>query len=230
MDDDPALRTIYDLALSFQGFEVTLASDGREAVGALREPVSEVVLTDLEMPGMDGLDLCWALRSRAETARVPVLILTGSEFTSEARLRAALELQPLAIHRKPTPLRSLGRLLEAVIELGRVRERHSEPAEPDQVAGAARSAGGADRLLPGEDLATTDPRAVERWLGTYLDLLEFKTSLIDQTRRRYASAGSAPRSELEHSDLPFLESEAARFHRRIAAWQRRRAEVAGRTG
>ncbi len=74
-DDDPAVRESLRRSLSFNGYEVTLASDGREALTASSTPVPDLVLLDVNMPGIDGLEVC--RRIRASGSDVPVLILTA---------------------------------------------------------------------------------------------------------------------------------------------------------
>jgi len=74
-DDDPAVRESLRRSLSFNGYEVTLASDGAEALAAVADPQPDLVLLDVNMPGVDGLEVC--RRIRAAGNDVPVLILTA---------------------------------------------------------------------------------------------------------------------------------------------------------
>jgi two-component system response regulator MprA len=74
-DDDPAVRESLRRSLSFNGYEVSLASDGHEALTASTDPVPDLVLLDVNMPGVDGLEVC--RRIRASGSDVPVLILTA---------------------------------------------------------------------------------------------------------------------------------------------------------
>lgn len=74
-DDDPAVRESLRRSLSFNGYQVTLASDGTEALTAAADPAPDLVLLDVNMPGVDGLEVC--RRIRASGSDVPVLILTA---------------------------------------------------------------------------------------------------------------------------------------------------------
>ena len=74
-DDDPAVRESLRRSLSFNGYEVTLASEGTEALAAAGDPAPDLVLLDVNMPGMDGLEVC--RRIRASGSDIPVLILTA---------------------------------------------------------------------------------------------------------------------------------------------------------
>jgi two-component system, OmpR family, response regulator MprA len=74
-DDEPAVRDALERALRLEGYEVELAVDGEEALGALAErPVGAVVL-DVLMPGVDGLEVCRRLRSGGDAT--PILVLTA---------------------------------------------------------------------------------------------------------------------------------------------------------
>jgi len=83
VDDSPVVRELLRRSLTAAGFEVIEAEDGAQgAVAALRERPS-VVVTDLEMPVMDGFQLARLLKSDPATAHVPVVILTShTEATS----------------------------------------------------------------------------------------------------------------------------------------------------
>jgi len=72
-DDDPGLRTVLDDALAHAGHEVTMAADGREALRRFTEKPFDLVVTDLAMPAVDGVELVRELRARS---RVPILVLT----------------------------------------------------------------------------------------------------------------------------------------------------------
>ena len=75
VDDEPALRQAVKRALGFEGYDVTFATDGVEALEVLAaEPVDAVVL-DVLMPRMDGLEVCRRLRRSGDMT--PVLMLTA---------------------------------------------------------------------------------------------------------------------------------------------------------
>ena len=76
-EDDAALRRYIGVVLRRAGYEVVAAADGLEAFKlALSSPVS-VVVTDAVMPRLGGPELCRLLRARADTAALPVVLLTG---------------------------------------------------------------------------------------------------------------------------------------------------------
>ncbi len=74
VDDDQGLRELIRISLEHEGYTVIQAANGLECVSAVREQQPDLVLLDVMMPEMDGLEACSRLR---EFSRVPVLILTA---------------------------------------------------------------------------------------------------------------------------------------------------------
>jgi two-component system response regulator MprA len=81
VDDDPAVREALALVLDLNGFEVTTAVDGRDAIRTLAVDAHDAVVLDVLMPGIDGLEVCRRLRSTGD--RTPVLMLTARSEVSE---------------------------------------------------------------------------------------------------------------------------------------------------
>lgn len=81
VDDEPAVRAAVRRALGFEGYDVRVAGDGREALDLMaREPVDAVVL-DVLMPALDGLEVCRRLRAAGDST--PVLMLTARETVAD---------------------------------------------------------------------------------------------------------------------------------------------------
>ena len=77
VDDEIGARTLIGIMLDRGGFEVLKASDASEALTMLDEATPDLIILDVMMPGMDGIDLCKALRERGSTANLPILILSA---------------------------------------------------------------------------------------------------------------------------------------------------------
>src|SRR5207244_5336255 len=90
VDDDEDTRSLYAECLALNGYDVSHATDGREALElAFAEPPAAVVM-DLDMPVMDGLTATHRLKRDARTLGVPVIVVTGSDRSEEReRARAA---------------------------------------------------------------------------------------------------------------------------------------------
>ncbi|MEE2861448.1 MAG: response regulator [Paracoccus sp. (in: a-proteobacteria)] len=92
VDDSPTIRALVSKALRNAGFEVFLASDGVEGVGALSEADPHLIITDINMPRMDGFGLIESVRSTGSHAEVPILVLTtesGADLKARARSAGA---------------------------------------------------------------------------------------------------------------------------------------------
>src|SRR4051812_16592696 len=79
-DDSDDIRDLWCAWLTFWGFEVDEAANGREAVEKARNSPPDLVLMDLWMPVLDGLDATARLKAAKETAHVPVLALSAHVF------------------------------------------------------------------------------------------------------------------------------------------------------
>ena len=87
VEDAPFLRYAFGRLLRLHGFDVMEANDGREALACLSKFRPQLIVTDLMMPGMDGVELIKRLRADPETADLPVVAITA-EATEQAEQRA----------------------------------------------------------------------------------------------------------------------------------------------
>jgi CheY-like chemotaxis protein len=78
-DDDPVLRALLQLKLEGEGHHVTLAADGDEALLLVTSHRPDLLVLDVVMPGIDGLDLTRQLRERPDTKELPIVLLTGRD-------------------------------------------------------------------------------------------------------------------------------------------------------
>ncbi|HWO42555.1 MAG TPA: response regulator, partial [Candidatus Eisenbacteria bacterium] len=76
VDDDPASRDLLEVRLSALKCEVVMAADGREALSAIRRETPVLALVDLQMPGMDGMEVLRTLRR--DGISLPVIVITGT--------------------------------------------------------------------------------------------------------------------------------------------------------
>lgn len=92
IDDSPTMRGMVARALRNAGFEVFLAADGVEGIGSLGDADPDLIITDVNMPRLDGFGVIEAVRSCGSHATVPILVLTtesGAELKARARKAGA---------------------------------------------------------------------------------------------------------------------------------------------
>ena len=110
IDDCGDQRDLYELLLESE-FDVVGAAGGVQglALAAARRP--DVIVLDIEMPGMDGIETCRRLKADPSTASIPVVMLTGSDYLPAETLLAGV----FAVLEKPCPDRKLVDTIVAAI-------------------------------------------------------------------------------------------------------------------
>jgi len=77
VDDEEYIREMLNLMLQLNGFQVEEAEDGKDALRILQSTKPDIIILDVMMPKMDGISLCKALRNTPETAKLPIIMLSG---------------------------------------------------------------------------------------------------------------------------------------------------------
>jgi len=206
VDDEPQIARVLRRGLSARGYEVQTASDGEEALSTFSQWPADLVITDLSMPQMGGLELCRRLR---KLSQVPIIVLSvkGEEKTKVealdagaddyvtkpfgmdellARVRATLRRAPAAIAREVREI-ELGDFrvdLEARIVIVRGEEIHLTPKEYELMVYLIRHAGKVltHRVLLG---------AV--WGGDYTEQTEYLRVFVGQLRKKIETDPAKPR-------------------------------------
>lgn len=86
VDDEIYIVHILEFSLSMEGYEVVTASDGEQALAKIEQETPDLVVLDIMMPGMDGYEVCRAIRAEEETRELPVILLSakGRSIDQEA--------------------------------------------------------------------------------------------------------------------------------------------------
>ena len=105
VEDAPFLRYAFGRLLRMHGFEVREATDGQEALDVLAGFRPQLVLTDLMMPVMDGIELIRRIRAAPETAAIPIVAITA-DATEQAE-RQARDAGAIDVITKPIDLPAL---------------------------------------------------------------------------------------------------------------------------
>jgi DNA-binding response OmpR family regulator len=77
VDDEIGALTLIGIMLERGGFNVLKARDAKSALDSLGEQTPDLIILDVMMPGMDGIELCQVIRQREDTRKIPVLILSA---------------------------------------------------------------------------------------------------------------------------------------------------------
>jgi CheY-like chemotaxis protein len=77
VDDSLLIRQLLDNILAAEGYEVLLASNGKEAIEVAKEKSPRIIVMDINMPVINGLQACTRLKAIKETRSIPVVLMTG---------------------------------------------------------------------------------------------------------------------------------------------------------
>ena len=117
VDDDPNIRELVRLYLEKEGFEVTCAERGDEAVKAFRAAPPNLMLLDVMLPGMDGWQVCREVR---KISNIPIIMLTAKDETFDKVLGLELGADDYIV--KPFDMKELVARIKAVIRRFQVAE------------------------------------------------------------------------------------------------------------
>jgi two-component system, OmpR family, response regulator MprA len=132
VDDEPAVRDSLERALRLEGYEISVAADGEEALAKLEKNGTDAVVLDVMMPGVDGLQVCRTMRASGD--RTPVLMLTARDAVSDrvAGLDAGADdyvVKPFALDELLARLRALLRR-SGISAGGQVQRFHDLELDP----------------------------------------------------------------------------------------------------
>jgi DNA-binding response OmpR family regulator len=77
VDDDPDIQRLVSYNLSQAGFQVLSASTGRTALDSVQKQPPDLIILDIMMPDVDGMEVCRTLRQRENSRRIPIIMLTA---------------------------------------------------------------------------------------------------------------------------------------------------------
>jgi DNA-binding response OmpR family regulator len=152
VDDEQSLQTLLSYPLRKDGYEVVQATDGREALARFGEQPFDLVVLDLMMPKLDGLEVCKRLRARST---VPIIMLTAKAEEIDKVL--GLELGADDYITKPFSLREFrSRIRAALRRAGMSRDREQLPEDEPLTVGELRiDPGKRSVVVRGDDIRLT---------------------------------------------------------------------------
>jgi DNA-binding response OmpR family regulator len=150
VDDEQPIQTLLSFPLQRDGYEVVQASDGREALNRFSEQSFDLVVLDVMMPRMDGLEVCRRLRARSS---VPIIMLTAKSEEIDKVL--GLELGADDYITKPFSMREFRSRVKAALRRGGMAQSDEETERPIEVRGLRIDPAKRTVTLEGESIATT---------------------------------------------------------------------------
>ncbi len=124
MDDEKDIVKMLDYNLKKDGFRTVLAYDGEDAIDFALRQHPDLIILDLMLPGMDGLEVCKALKKEDKTAKIPIIMLTAK--TQEADKIVGLELGADDYVTKPFSPRELIARIKVILRRSEEKEKLPE--------------------------------------------------------------------------------------------------------
>ncbi len=150
VDDEQPIQTLLSFPLQRDGYEVVQASDGREALTRFSEQAFDLVVLDVMMPRMDGLEVCRRLRARSS---VPIIMLTAKSEEIDKVL--GLELGADDYITKPFSMREFRSRVKAALRRSGMAQDEEDAERPVEVRGLRIDPAKRTVTLDGEAVATT---------------------------------------------------------------------------
>ncbi len=113
-DDSESIRSLLEMILSASGHEVVQVEDGRAALVYLKDHTPDLMILDVTMPFIDGIDICGRVKKISRLKATPVIILTA--HTDEDSKKRALEAGADAFVNKPLSGKNLRATIEEMLE------------------------------------------------------------------------------------------------------------------
>jgi DNA-binding response OmpR family regulator len=151
VDDEPPIQTLLSFPLERDGYEVVAAADGREALARYSEQIFDLVVLDVMLPRMDGLEVCRRLRAKGET--VPIIMLTAKSEEIDKVL--GLELGADDYITKPFSMREFRSRVKAALRRSGMARADSDDERPIDVRGLRIDPGKRTVSRNGDAIPTT---------------------------------------------------------------------------
>ncbi len=115
-DDESHITRAINMKLSKAGFDIETASDGQVAWEAIEREIPAMLITDYQMPRLDGLELCRRVRADEATKDLPILLLTAKGFElDEEQMRAEYGISKIVV--KPFSPRELLKIVHETLSV-----------------------------------------------------------------------------------------------------------------
>ncbi len=206
VDDEPQITRVLRTSLSSQGYDLRVANDGETALEIMKDWSPDLVITDLSMPNMDGLELSRRIRTKLhvpiivlsvkgeERTKVQALVAGADDYVTKpfgmeellARVRANLRRQPAAGEAEPSVIESGDFRIDPSAHkvMVRGREIHLTPKEFELLTYLARNP---------NKVVTHRALLGAVWGGNSTEQVEYLRVFVGQLRKKLESGAHSPR-------------------------------------
>jgi len=115
VDDEEGFLSVIKEALEIRGFEVITAKSAIEAGLELSSKKPDLILMDIKMPGIDGLQACTAIKNNLNTSDIPIMVV--SAISEEAQIKSAHKIGILDYFVKPVDIEKLVNRIKEVLSI-----------------------------------------------------------------------------------------------------------------
>ncbi len=142
IDDEDSIREYLSMMLEREGYEVRASADGKKAIKLNSQDEFDVVVTDIQLPGMSGIEILSSLKESDPT--VPVIIVTG--HASQESAIEALNLGAFYYLLKPVSNEELKQVVRNALEMRRLRDENTELERALRVSGEREMIGDSEEI------------------------------------------------------------------------------------
>jgi len=119
IEDDPLISRMYETVFKFEGLEVELARNGKEGIKKVSEFRPNMILLDIMMPKMSGIDVLKNLKANPKTKAIPVVVLTNLSSLKDAEMALQLGAVKFIVKSKNKPKEVVNQIKEVLIGYAR---------------------------------------------------------------------------------------------------------------
>ena len=124
VEDEADILEVIDYNLSKEGFDVSSSTDGLEGMALVQKEIPDLVLLDLMLPGMDGIEICQTLKADSATRSISIIMVTAKGEESDIVLGLGIGADDYVL--KPFRPRELIARVKSVLRRGRLKEEVNE--------------------------------------------------------------------------------------------------------
>lgn len=115
VEDEPSIQDMLRMCLEAEGYLTVTADDGKMAMNWTKEARFDLAILDLNLPDMNGMEICTAIKENPKTCATPVIILTGNT-SNEARIKSNLGAKADLFLNKPIDLNDLKKAVKTILD------------------------------------------------------------------------------------------------------------------